>query len=436
MNSLLPLKKARVVWILVNSLFLAFLAFPVHAEERRLTLQEALDLASNRLDVEAALADASAASHEAESVRRLARLPQLSVEAAYQELDEARSLATPIGNLNLGPAGTRSTRFELLQPLYDPAVRGRKDRAAALAATASKHLAERVRHEITAEAGLAFLDVLRIDARLNAVRAFLKSVDGRADQVTAWVEEGRALQADLMRIRLATEDARLAEFQLLKQRRVALANLVRTLGLPESSRLEPTLGESWTTEVNEDGVAIAKALANRPDLAALAAEQEARQFEAAGIRAERLPRLDARVAWEHLDPSPFTRSDVLESTIAITWKPFANGTRGPRAAAVDERRRGTVARLEEARRGVRVEVLAALADIAVATEAVEVRRADVERASETLRVESERYEAGRSTLDDVLEDEAALRDRMAAAELAALDHTAGWLLYRLAVGAF
>ena len=51
--------------------------------------------------------------------------------------------------------------------------------------------------------------------------------------------EGRALKADLLKINLERDDARLDEFRLLRLRHVALENLRRAMGVEEA--VEPIL---------------------------------------------------------------------------------------------------------------------------------------------------------------------------------------------------
>ena len=87
----------------------------------------------------------------------------------------------------------------------------------------------------------------------------------------------------------------------------------------------------------------------------------------------------------------------------------------------------------ELRRGVELQVRNALAQISVARRAVEVRARGTELAGETLRVEQERSSAGRSTTNDLLVAEAALRRQRTESSLAKLELLKAWIAYDLAV---
>jgi outer membrane protein TolC len=83
---------------------------------------------------------------------------------------------------------------------------------------------------------------------------------------------------------------------------------------------------------------------------------------------------------------------------------------------------------------VEIEVRDALASLATAREAVTVSDRGVEQATETLRVEGERFGAGRATTNDLLEAEAALRSQRTRLELARLEVVRAWVGLWLAIG--
>jgi outer membrane protein TolC len=81
-----------------------------------------------------------------------------------------------------------------------------------------------------------------------------------------------------------------------------------------------------------------------------------------------------------------------------------------------------------------VEVRSALAELVTARAAVGVAERGVEQAGETLRVEAERHAAGRSTTNDLLDAEAALRRERTTRDLARLDVVRAHLRLALAKG--
>jgi outer membrane protein TolC len=81
-----------------------------------------------------------------------------------------------------------------------------------------------------------------------------------------------------------------------------------------------------------------------------------------------------------------------------------------------------------------VEIRGALAELATARDAVEVGRRGVEQALETVRVDTERFNAGRLTTNDLLEAEALLREQRTLFEIARLDVVRAWVRLWLAAG--
>ncbi|MEM6455621.1 MAG: TolC family protein, partial [Acidobacteriota bacterium] len=153
-----------------------------------------------------------------------------------------------------------------------------------------------------------------------------------------------------------------------------------------------------------------------------------------GVAAERLPRLEARAAWIRSSGDPFLPDDLTQASLNVVWTPFASGTRAPRRAAELAEQRAIDADLVTLRRAIAREIDEALAALATAREALAVRERGVELASETLRVDRERYAVGRVTTNDLLDTEAELRQQQTARDLARYDVLRARLALESAVG--
>jgi outer membrane protein TolC len=114
--------------------------------------------------------------------------------------------------------------------------------------------------------------------------------------------------------------------------------------------------------------------------------------------------------------------------------PFASGARRVRAAARRAEAAALGHELEELRRAIAVEVRRALADFRVAEGERALAQVGVGEAEETARVSQARYGEGRETVNDLLENEAVLRDRRARLALADLARGRAWVALRLATG--
>ncbi len=403
------------------------------AEPLRPTLEESMALALQRPASAAAGATARAAEASGLAERRLAYLPILGVEASLSDRDRELELETPIGSFPFGDSQVTAAGLRVAQPLLDPARMLHANPATRDEAAAAGLESRRRRQLLAAGAADAHLEVLGIDARLAATRAFLASLRSELAQTERRVAEGRALEADALKIRLAVDTAELEELASVEARRVAVRSLARAVG--HGGPVEPVAAPDWTARpLPPADAAIAEALAGRPDLAALGASSAALEHRRDGVRAERLPRLEARLGWSWTDGSPYTESSWAEGAVVVSWSPFVAGTRAPRAAALGERRNAVEAEREEATRAVETEVTAALAELGIARRAVEVESRGVVLATETLRVERERHAAGRATTNDLLLAESQLRDTRTRRDLASLRVVRAWVQLWLATG--
>lgn len=398
-----------------------------------LTLEEAMERAASRPRAEAAAARARSAELRARAAGRASWWPTVSAGGDVVRRDRDFDFETPLGSFTLGKRTSTSAVLGVTQPIFDPARRLYAAPSAAAAAEAAGSQAVRTRQELAAEAASRFIAVLEIDAAMRSTRAFIESLAARLEEMRARVEAGRVLEADALKIRLDLESAELDRKRLSDLRLLAVAELGRAVGA--GGPVEPEFGgkvdrdRPLALDAEMDG-----ALAARPDVAALESRVRALELETRAVRAERLPRFAAQLSYQRSDGDPFRPDELATGTVSVSWKPFAAGTRGPRAAAVEAEAEALRAELAELRYAVRLEVTEALVRLDTARSAVEVRARGVELAAETLRVERERHGAGRSTTNDLLEAEAALRRQRTELDLARFEVLRSWVRYDLAMG--
>jgi len=397
------------------------------------TLEEAMTRAAERPLAAAAQWRARAAELEARAVRRAALWPSVGTTAEVGRRDRDFDFDTPLGAFTLGERTSATLALQVVQPLFDPVRRLYAAPAARSAADAARATAVRARQELAAAAAGAYVAVLEIDAALGATESFVASLEARLGEMEARVRAGRVLEADALKIRLDLESAELDRRRLRDLRGVAVDDLGRAVGAGGPAEPAPMedVDRGLTPALDE---AVDAALAARADVAALEAQVHALGLRARAVKAEGWPRFDARLTYQRSDGDPFFPDELATGAVGLSWSLFAGGTRGPRAAAVEAQAEALRAELTELRRGVRLELADALARLSTARAAVDVRARGVELATETLRVERERHGAGRSTTNDLLAAEAALRRQRTEHDLARLEVLRAWISYDLAVG--
>lgn len=392
----------------------------------KIGFQDAMRLGGMRPAVKAANDLASAAEHVAIAERRAALWPVVGVSTEYTVRDRSLAMETPIGEFPMGEKTNTEAGVKIIQPLLDPARLFYSAPAAKTEAEGKRLEAERVQRRTSAYAAYSFLNVHAIDARIDSTSAYIESLESRLRETGEKAHAGLALEADVLKVRLAYDKAKQNRSELVRMRDVAIADLARATNLPEKA--EPDAAPDMLAwDPPPSGDAIKKAVENRSDLAAMQKAVGALEKRRSAVGAESWPKLEASVTWAWNENSPYTENEYVQGAVSLKWTPFEAGTRGPRSAAFSANIRAMKNELDEAKRQVEIEVKSAIASIENAREAFHVAERGVEQAAETLRMERVRRLEGRSTTNDLLEAEAQLRENRTMRELSRLDVTQSWV---------
>lgn len=371
------------------------------------------------------------AEARADAEWRQAFLPTLGAEAGVSRIDRQLSLVTPAGNVPFGAQSAGRVGVGLTQPLLDLARLAGTGPAASAEAEAARLALGRTLQVQAATAGARFFDDRAVAAELAATRAYTESIEARAKRLDALVKQGRALEADLLRVELALADARQQTFALEARRRVARRALAEAIGAAEPV----AAGEvDLPLDVPRMQDALPSALERRSDLRALARSAEAAGERQRSVWLELVPKLEARGQFVYDSGLPYDTHHYFTGSLNVVWNPIAAGTRLARDDAEEAEQARTRARLEAARRGVRIEVEAAYAALETTQRALEVAKSAVLQAEETVRVERLRYEEGQVTVSDLLETEALLLSQASRRAVAEVEVDRARLLARLALG--
>jgi len=413
---------ARFVALKAGVLLALGIAGVARAEEPLpLTLAETMARAQTRPAAVAWQEQARAAELEAEAARRSVVFPVVASSFSLTQRDRDLELVTPLGGFAFGNRRQTQAGIELRQPLLEPSRTFFELPASRAAAAAASSSAQRQLQLLAARAADLHLDLLGMEARCSSTQAYVTSLEGRLQEIQAMVAAGRALHADELKLRLALEQAEHEVLRLQQGRDAVMLALAQAVNNPGPIQALPvSLGHEGAAPTAAD--LLEQALQRRPDVAALHDEVRVLSLKASAIRAEALPRLDARATWSWADGSPYDQDDWLEGALVMQWAPFAGATRGPRAAAVKARQRAAEERLREVRRSIELEISQALQGLTVSSDAIVVADRGLEYARQTLRVERERHHAGRSSTNDLLEAEAQLHQGRTARDLARLEH--------------
>ena len=415
--------------VLIPAALLAGLWLPAAGATAALsTLPQVVEAAATQPVAQAADLRRAAAEAGATAQWRGAWLPSLHVDALAARVNSVSTIQTPAGALRLGDEDVGELTVSLRQPILDLASQRYGVRASRLDANAAALLAARTARESAAAAGVQFLNVLMLDAELAAIDAQTKSLHKRVERVQAQADAGRALTADVLDIELAQARVAQQRVRLQARRQTLLQDLRRRTGQAVAA-LPPTSPPARLPEV-----AIEQALEQRKDLQALMLQTSAADTKRAQRSASALPTLGASVSYVRSDGSPITPEEDARLGVSLTWTPFTSGRRTAEASAAARERDALQAELREAQAGARVQLVQARGDFQSALALVQLAQSAVASAQSTLQTRSARFDAGRATIDEVLDAEARLAEQTALTASAELQQWQAVISYRLAAG--
>ena len=296
------------------------------------------------------------------------------------------------------------------QTLYD----GGQTRSAIRAAEAGQHIASE-NHRLTETqviAGVvrAYFDALLSAEQWNAARQAVKSAEADLDRAQTIRAAGMSTDADVLSIRVHLAGVNEERIRRQADLEVARAALNQAIGLDldTAHSLTTSLARVNLTDVSLADLESA-AIADRPEArqskqSIRLAEDQSKQAQAA-LR----PQITLHGAFEADRQNFYDRGGAnWLLSLGLRWNLF-NGFSDK--ARIDENKsllRRSQAEDERTGSAIRLEVRRAYADLRAAEQRIEVAKASVEEAEESLRITQNRFEAGFSNVTDLLRTETAV----------------------------
>ncbi len=427
-------------FVVASGAALWFLLLAADPAATPLSLADALALAEQaNPELLAARERAAAQAERAESVAGL-RLPRLGLASGWSRTDNpswvfAHKLNAgefsqddfAIESLNAPPSISHLTTTLALQAPIDVFGKlGDQTAGQRAGGRAAKAMAEEARLETRARSVEAYRRAALADRAVGVTERALESARAREADVQARVDEGAALQADLLRARARR---RQREADLAERRgdaAVAAATLARLIGAAPGARyVAVDEAPAPLPLVGDEASLVSQAVVARP---VVAAAQERLEAARRVSRAEGRGLLPDLVGWGQLqdDRNSFSNGGQSYAIGAeLRWSAF-DPARGRRSAAAAAELRATEHEARATRDQVQLEVASAYRRAVAVRERHAAAAGGAEEGREALRVVQERRRAGMATLTDELETEAAslaaeLDEIRAAAEAAIAD---------------
>jgi len=296
------------------------------------------------------------------------------------------------------------------QPLYDAGQTKHAVRSAELSKDLIGEDGRRTRMEVIAGVIRSYLDALLSAEQLSVVNQAMRSAQADLDRAQAVRNAGMSTDVDILSIRVHLANVRERQIQRASDLDVARAALNDALGQPLdtghtlTTALTPLqLPEGLLTEYEQS------ALHERPEARQVKLAASLAENHAAEARSDLFPQVGIHAAFE-ADRQRFydTGGANWLVSIGLRWNLFNGGSDKARVEESKFALRKSEAEQERASSAIKLQVRRAYADLRAAGQRIEVAKASVAEAEESLRITKNRYETGMSNVTDLLRTETAL----------------------------
>ena len=303
------------------------------------------------------------------------------------------------------PFDNFATRFGGTWNVFDSLASRHGVARAELGKEATMHQLERADQEIVFGVVTSYYDVLLTKKQLEVAEQSMKTADAVLERSKSRFESGVAVESDLLnaQVRLAIRKQEL----IRAQHNVALAQaeLGSAMGIsggiafqPMESLAEKVLPTTPLEELEKE------AMESRPDLKRARSEEAVQQQSVAIAKSSFGPRVNALADWE-VDNPTFVSGRGGNNWMAgfeVQLDLFEGGAKRAelqRQRALEEK---TAALKDAAANAIRLEVRRAYYDLDATRQQMDVAKAEIAQALESLRITENRYESGVSTITDLL----------------------------------
>jgi multidrug efflux pump subunit AcrB/outer membrane protein TolC len=406
--------------------------------ERQVTLAQVLDLAAKGPDAQAAASDADAADWTYKAVWRAGHMPKLLAASAAMETDRLVGISDPLSGLGLPIAGRDIMpdkrgillgRVELQQPLLDVSTGKYAAAAAATLAEAARQNSAHEAKELQQQAAGYALRIMELRAKRAALENYVANLQKRRPEIQRLYELGALSEAETLKVKLGIDDAEQGIRELREGEHLLARLLARTAGSDVPLQL---------ADLPEDLPAPAAlpqaAPGDREDVRALS-----RKIEAAGLRAKAaeatlVPRVDAFAGYNYADQDVLTERKWADIGLRLTWPIYDGAVRSAAAGAASAEKAALERRKSSAELAIAAQQDSARRMLDLKRREYAERVRGVEEARFASELDFKRFKQGKITLNDLMDAEDMLKDRLEKAALSRVNWYQEWFKYQEAAG--
>lgn len=413
-----------------------------------LTLPLAVDLALKTNPLTRATASGREIADAQVQQARAGRLPQVQLNETFTNgnnpvfvfgslLEQGRFTQQ---NFNLpllnNPDPLTNFRFGVTvrAPLFDQWQSATRIKRAQLGQQQASAQTNQVEQQIRFETLRAFYGLLLAQAKKEVSDEAVKLAESDVKLSRDRVEAGTAVVSDLLAAEVQLAEARQQEIQTDGDILTAEAALNTAMGLPVNTpqRITGQLVEKKFDLADQEEL-IQLAIENRPDLNRSGLMARSGEVQAQGARNEWLPRVDVFANFGTSRHNFVNGSGDYTVGASVTFNLFDAG-RNARIAEARAAANLAASEQQHLTNQIRFEVVRAYQQFVSARERLKVAERIINQASEALRITQDRYQAGLTTITEVLRAETTLTRARLIVLSARHDYYVGYANVLLATG--
>ncbi len=307
------------------------------------------------------------------------------------------------------PIGDFSSRFSGQWTIFDSFQNVRQVHLASLAEEEAGHALDRADQELVFRVTQAYYAVLLAAKNVDVAEASLKTAQSVEDRSRTRVESGIAVNSDLLSAQTSTAERKQDLVGARNDLAVSEMALALAVGVSPDEQLKPvdTLAQNMPA-VPPIADLEQRALANRPELKRMQTEVSAQETRIAMAKSAFGPKINAFGSWQTDSPSiGWNGGNNWTAGVEVQMDLFDGGARRARLARAQAMADEAGAARDSLRDAIRLEVRRAYYDLDTARQQVEITRAAIAQAQESLRINQNRYDSGLSTVTELLRAEEA-----------------------------
>lgn len=304
-----------------------------------------------------------------------------------------------------GPLNNHQTKLDTQWRIFDSGVTFFRARAAKRMQTAAELETEQARQDLILRVVQAYYGVEVARENLAAASEAVKTAEASAKRLESMHATGMVVESDYLGAKVFLAQMKDREIRARNGYELARMGLARETGMSLDARPEPgeTLGEPAAMENRSAEEWEKLAAENRPALRAMAMQEEAAAAGKKAARSELGPKAGLFGGYERDAQTmggPAGTNWVAGARVEINL--FAGGADRARMAEAAANANRAKHSLEWMRSGVMLEVRQAFLDEQAAEQRAAAARDAVEQSREGLRIVNNRYEAGLTSLTELL----------------------------------